>query len=178
MTVRGTALLVLLAGALATLTLLEGGPVIPSPPPPVPEGAPLLDIGTAHVARLEWERGADRLTLVRTPAGWNDAAGQPWPDDVVQAVVDALTSVRPRTVAPANAGDLAQYGLAPATTERLRVLDDTGRELLALDIGNRNPAWTGVYVRRVGADEVLLAGSLLRWELDKLRSVREGTATP
>jgi len=177
MTVRGTAVLVLLATALAVLTFLEGGPVIPSPAPPVPEGAPLLDAGTAPVARLEWERGADRLILVRTPAGWNDAAGQPWPDDVVHAVLDALASLRPRTVAPANAGDLAQYGLAPAP-ERLRVLDDTSRELLALDIGNRNPAWTGVYVRPIGADEVLLAGSLLRWELDKLRSVREGTATP
>jgi hypothetical protein len=176
-TVRGTAVLVLIATALATLTLLEGGPLIPSAPPPLPEGSPLLDTEIAKVARVEWERGADRLTLVRTPAGWVDAAGQPWPADAVEVALDALASLHPRTVAAVNDGDLAEYGLAPVP-ERLRVLDDTGRELLALDIGNRNPAWTGVYARRIGATDVLLVGSLLRWELDKLRSVRQGTGTP
>ena len=73
--------------------------------------------------------------------------------------------------------DLEEYGLA-ASTERLRVLDGTGRELLAMDIGNRNPAWTGNYARRDGRDEVLLVGSLLRWELDKLRSARDMPKLP
>ncbi len=177
MTVRGTAVLVLIATALATFTFLAGGPLVPSAPPPLPEGSPLLDTEIAKVARVEWERGADRLTLVRTPAGWVDAAGQRWPTDVVEAALDALASLHPRPVAAVNDGDLAEYGLAPAP-ERLRVLDDTGRELLALDIGNRNPAWTGVYARRFGAADVLLIGSLLRWELDKLRSARGATATP
>jgi hypothetical protein len=176
-TVRGTAVLVLIATALATLTLLEGGPLVPKTPPPLPEGSPLLDTEIAKVARVEWERGADRLTLVRTRSGWADAAGPRWPTDVVDAALDALASLHPRTVVAVNNGDLAQYGLAPVS-ERLRVLDDTGRELLALDIGNRNPAWTGVYARRIGAADVLLVGSLLRWELDKLRSAREATATP
>jgi hypothetical protein len=80
-------------------------------------------------------------------------------------------------VAQAEGAGLAEYGLAPAV-ERLRVLDDTGHELIALDIGNRNPAWTGVYARRAGSADVLLVGSLLRWELDKLRSARESTTTP
>src|SRR5262249_30191352 len=138
-TVRGTAVLVLLATVLASVAWLEGGPVVPRPPAAVPEGSPLLDTPITKVGSLEWERDADRLSLVRTPAGWVDAAGQPWPADVVEATLDALASLHPRpVVAPGDAG-LAEYGLAPAQ-ERLRVLDDTGHELVALDIGNRNPA--------------------------------------
>jgi hypothetical protein len=174
---RGTVLLVLLATALASFTWLGQAPIVPRPAAPVPEEPPLIDAQTGQVARLEWERGADRLTLVHTPTGWVDAAGQPWPSDVVDVAVDALTSLHPRIVAQAEGAELAEYGLAPAV-EHLRVLDDTGHELIALDIGNRNPAWTGVYARRTGTADVLLVGSLLRWELDKLRSARESTTTP
>ena len=177
MTVRGTVLLVLLATVLASFTWLGQAPIVPRPAAPVPVEPPLIDAQPRQVARLEWERGADRLTLVHTPEGWVDAAGQRWPSDVVDVAIDALTSLHPRTVAQAEGADLAEYGLAPAV-ERLRVLDDTGHELIALDIGNRNPAWTGVYARRAGTADVLLVGSLLRWELEKLRSARESKTTP
>ena len=177
MTVRGTGLLVVVATTLASFTWLGQAPIVPRPAPPVPQEPPLLEAQAGQVARLEWARGADRLTVVRTPAGWVDAAGQRWPSDVVDVAVDTLTSLHPRTVAQAEGTALAEYGLAPAV-EQLRVLDDTGHELIALDIGNRNPAWTGVYARRAGTADVLLVGSLLRWELDKLRSARETTKTP
>ena len=177
MTVRGTVILVLLATALASFTWLGQAPIVPRPAPPVPEEPALIEAQPAQIARLEWERGADRLTLVHTPAGWVDAAGQRWPSDAVDVAVDALTSLHPRIVGQAEGAGLAEYGLAPAV-EHLRVLDDTGHELIALDIGNRNPAWTGVYARRAGTADVLLVGSLLRWELDKLRSARESTTTP
>jgi hypothetical protein len=177
MTVRGTAFLVLLAMALASFAWLEGGPVVPRAPAPVPEGSPLLDTPITKVGSLEWERDADRFSLVRTPAGWVDATGQRWPADVVEVTLDALASLHPRPVAAVGDVALAEYGLAPPQ-ERLRVLDDTGRELVALDIGSRNPAWTGVYARRAGATDVLLVGSLLRWELDKLRSARMRLGQP
>jgi hypothetical protein len=176
-TVRGTAMLGLLATALASFTWLGEGPIVPRPAAPVPEEPPLLAAQASQVARLEWTRGTERLTVVRTPAGWVDAAGQRWPSDVVDVAVDALTSLHPRIVTRAEGAGLAEYGLAPAG-EHLRVLDDTGHELIALDIGNRNPAWTGVYARRPGDADVLLVGSLLRWELDRLRSARESTPTP
>src|SRR5262249_45448735 len=136
MTMRGTAVLVAVALALLAAVLVDGRALIPVPPPPTPEGPPLLAVPLDAVARIEWERDGDRLTLLRTPAGWHDAAGHPWPRDVIDVALDALTSLHPRTVAPSSGLDLAEYGLAPAA-ERLRVLDDTGHELLAMDIGNR-----------------------------------------
>jgi hypothetical protein len=177
MTVRGTLGLIVAAAVLLVVVLGDRRAIIPERPLPAQEGTPLLDVSADRVARLEWERGLERLTLVHTPAGWYDAAGHPWPGDVVDVAIDALVSLRPRSVVEGEHVNLDEYGLA-TSGERLRVLDDTGRELLAMDIGKRNPAWTGNYARRDGRDEVLLVGSLLRWELDKLRSARDTPKRP
>lgn len=177
MTVRGTVGLLAGATALLVVVWLDRAPILPDRPLPTPETPALLDAPVASVARVEWERDTDRLTLVRTPDGWHDAAGHPWPGDVVDIALDALASLHPHPVVSDGPIDYAQYGLEPAT-ERLRVLDGTGTELLAMDIGNRNPAWTGSYARRSGRPEVLLVGALLRWELDKLRSARQAVTQP
>jgi Domain of unknown function (DUF4340) len=176
-TVRGTLGLLALATALLVVVLLDRAPIVPERPLPTPETPALLDAPIASVSRVEWQRDTDRLILVRTPDGWRDAAGHHWPADVVDVALDALASLHPHPVLSEEPIDYAQYGLAPAT-ERLRVLDGTGAELLAMDIGNRNPAWTGSYARRSGRPEVLLVGALLRWELDKLRSAREAAKQP
>jgi Domain of unknown function (DUF4340) len=176
-TLRGTLGLLVAATSLLAVVWVDRAPILPQRPLPTPDTPALLDAPIASVARVEWQRGPERLTLVRTPAGWHDAAGHPWPADVVEVALDALASLHPHTVVADEAVDLAQYGLAPAA-ERLRVLDGTGHELLAMDIGNRNPAWTGSYARRAGRPEVLLVGALLRWELDKLRSARDAVKQP
>ncbi len=177
MTVRGTLGLLVVATALLVVVLMDRAPLVPERPLPTPETPALLDAPITAVARVEWQRDADRLTLVRTSGGWHDAAGHRWPDDVVEVALDALASLHPHAVLSDGPIDYAQYGLAPVT-ERLRVLDGTGAELLAMDIGKRNPAWTGSYARRSGRSEVLLVGALLRWELDKLRSARDAVAQP
>ena len=177
MTVRGTLLLLVVATALLVVLWVDRAPIVPQRPLPTPDTPPLLDAPIASVSRVEWQHGRDRLTLVRTPAGWHDAAGHPWPADVVDVALDALASLHPHPLVLGEPIDFTEYGLAPAT-ERLRVLDGTGNELLAMDIGNRNPAWTGSYARRSGRPEVLLVGALLRWELDKLRSARDAVKQP
>jgi hypothetical protein len=176
-TVRGTLGLLAVATALLAVVWLDRAPIVPERPLPTPETPALLEAPIASVSRLEWQRDTDRLILVRTPDGWHDAAGHTWPGDVVDVALDALASLHPHPVVAEEPIDYAQNGLAPAT-EQLRVLDGTGAELLAMDIGNRNPAWTGSYARRSGRPEVLLVGALLRWELDKLRSARNGAMQP
>ena len=116
---------------------------------------------------------------MRTPDGWDDAAGNRRSADVVDAVLDSLGSLHPHAVleGETKTGSLAEYGLAPAR-ERLLLSDDRGNALLSVDIGTRNPAWTGYYARREGRDEVLLVGALLRRELDKLQPVPDDTVPP
>ena len=50
----------------------------------------------------------------------------------------------------ARPGDLAEYGLAPAAERLLRLATIAAATLLALDIGSRNPAWTGLLRTRRG----------------------------
>jgi hypothetical protein len=157
--------------------VLTGRSVLPERPLPTPDTPPLLAAPPSAAARLEWIGGADRLTFVRTPDGWHDAAGHPQATDVVETVLESLGSLHPRAVLEGAATNLAEYGLAPAR-ERLVVSDDRGGTLLAMDVGTRNPAWTGYYARRDGHDEVLLVGALLRRELDKLRPVVQDTVPP
>jgi hypothetical protein len=76
-------------------------------------------------------------------------------------------------VVDAEPVDEAGYGLG-ASAQRLLVTGADGRPLLALEVGERNPAWTGLYVRRKGEREVVMVGALLRWELEKLRDAAPG----
>ena len=182
MTTRGT--LGWIAAALACLgavwveRIVTGRrAILPERPLATPDTPPLLDARPGDVARIELIGEAGRLTFVRTPDGWHDAAGHRRPSDVVDAVLDSLGSIHPHAVLEGETVSLAEYGLAPAR-ERLLLSDDRGETLLALDIGTRNPAWTGFYARRDGRDEVLLVGALLRREFDKLQAVRADTDPP
>ena len=62
--------------------------------------------------------------------------------------------------------DLAEFGLAPPVG--VIVLHTDTDHPLVLQIGNRNPATTGVYVRTGENGTVVLAGALIEWEFDKL----------
>src|SRR2546428_56720 len=96
------------------------------------------------------------------------AAGGGWPQARVADPPAAPGALRPRAPAdpdPATPGD---YGLGPGG-RRLELAAADGRPLLALELGERNPAWTGLYARRVGEPAVLLVGGVLAWELEKVR---------
>jgi hypothetical protein len=167
MTVRGTlGLFALLVVLLGLVWLGERG--APPPGAPVVDAPPLLAALPADVTRLEWTSDGTRLTMVRTPGGWTDAAGRPWRSNAPGDLLDALTTLRPVAVVSVDPTTLGEYGLG-ADASRLEVLGADQRPLLRLDLGRRNPAWTGVYVRREDTPEVLLVGALLHWELRKVR---------
>jgi hypothetical protein len=46
--------------------------------------------------------------------------------------------------------------------------------VLQLEIGSRNPAWTGVYAAAHRCREIELVGALLHWEVEKLRAIAPG----
>jgi hypothetical protein len=170
-TVRGTAaMLAVLAGLVGWLWLgeirLRGG----RPESPAgTEAPPLLAAPPAAVARVELEAGTARVVALRGPdGGWTDAAGRPWRPGVVPDLVETLGSLRVVMVVDPDPAEPVDFGLGPEA-QRLHLADDRGRTLLALEIGARNPAWTGLYARRSGDRAVILVGALLRWELIKLR---------
>jgi len=160
MTVRGTLALVVVAVVLGAWALLER--LHPPGPPVVPT---LLGAPPASASRIEVSEPDATLVAIRRDGGWVDAAGRAWPPRVDDDFLDALshiTALRDVDAAPAGTND---YGFAG---RRLRVLGADGATLLDVELGDRNPALTGVYVRRADRPEVLLVGALVVWELKKL----------
>lgn len=170
MSARGTGLLVIVLAALvAYLWLVEapqragrGQPTSATEPPPLLTAAP------SGVSRVEIEQGKSKLVAVRRDGGWVDASGRPWQSPGVADLLDTLTTLRPVMVVDPDPSEPADYGLGPDAT-RLRLAGADGRSILGLEVGERNPAWTGLYARVAGHKDVVLVGAVLRWELEKLR---------
>lgn len=96
---------------------------------------------------------------------WRTAQGDGAPARV-EPLLDALRMLSPLLVVDAAPESPAEFGLGP---DALRLVVWSGDiRLLDLDVGTRNPAWTGIYVRRHDARRVELVGALLAWELAKV----------
>ncbi len=168
-TVRGTVALAAVLGA------LEGwfwwAQLQPRAVPEPVEEPPLLAAPGTSVSRIEFEENGRTLVAVRSPSGWVDAAGRAWRGDVVSDLVDALSSQRPAMVVDPAPEDPTDYGLGP-DAPRLRLLGAGGAVLLAIEVGERNDAWTGVYARLAGRPAVVLVDTVLHWELEQLRDAQ------
>jgi hypothetical protein len=165
---RGTAVLLGVLAALAGyLWLVELPTHRVERPSEEAAGAPLLS-ARDEVGRVELEAAGERLAAVRVGGRWTDPHGRPWRGDAVGALVASLAVLRPIMVIDPAPREPAEYGLGPdAARLELRAAD--GRSLLRLEIGERNPAWTGLYARLGDRPEVVLVGAQLRWEIEKVR---------
>jgi hypothetical protein len=192
LTPRGTIVLWSIAAALATYLWLTLPPARhdAEPEPAADTGPPLLDFKPEDVNSLVVTGAEGTLSLRRGPSGWRDDRDRPWPaPGLIETVLATLAGTRAIASideAPANAGD---YGLDPPQRSVIvATIEGEGREhggdkrggtdgareageaarSLTLLIGERNPAWTGVYARVPPADRVVLIGAVLAWEVDKL----------
>jgi len=168
LTARRTALLVgVLAVLVGYLWLFELRPRRPGVPVPA-EAPALLPVAPGAVARVELVESGRRMTAERAGEGWTDGSGRPWHGDAVHDLLETLAGLRPVMLVDADPGRPADYGLG-ADAGRLALFASADRPLLTLELGDRNPAWTGVYARRAGSREVMLLGAVLTWELNKFR---------
>jgi hypothetical protein len=174
MGVRGTlilALLIVVAGAYvwfeetpsaapgrATDTLL-GEPKAFDPNQPVRH---LLDYQPADVWRIRLEHDGQTRTTERSGGTWTMTSSP-------GAITDFLGNLAQLPVVmdiPAGTAALRDYGLDPPQSV-VRLQTHRQPAALVLQIGDRNPSVTGVYVR-IGKDgPVVLAGALVAWEFDK-----------
>ena len=140
-------------------TTLLGEPREVAPTPPLHR---LFDFQPAAVVAIQLERAGTTRHTERTGETWNGVADPRSINDFLANIVDlgALAEI------PAAPEDLKDYGLAPPRTVlQLSLRDRSGP--LVVQVGDRNPATTGVYVRIGDSGPVLLAGALVAWEVDK-----------
>jgi hypothetical protein len=174
---RGTLLLAVVLAALVAYLRFTAIGSEPTPAETTVAEPPLLRVDVAQVGRLEFASGEERLTLVHSPDGWTDTAGHRWPSNVPTDLLEALATLRPIAMVDSAPSDIRDYHLGPDAV-RLRITDRTDRPVLDLEIGGRNPAWTGLYARRDGDPGVFLIGALLQWEIDKLRNTARSVSNP
>jgi hypothetical protein len=162
MTVRAT------LGLLALFAVLAAYLILVPAPAPRPLAAPLLTVRGERVSSFEIVWPDRRLNATRVRDRWQMDGGTTLPPGLVEDLLATLSTLRPIETLPAGDGP-ADFGLAPPAASLLLSAD--GTTVLRLEIGARNPAWTGVYVQRAGDANVQLVGALLHWELEKLHAM-------
>ena len=168
---RGTIVLAVLVIAAGTYLWLAEAPVgtLDRPGgmlPQVPHeqttpSRPLVTFEPASVTAVELERGGKRHVLRYSDNSWLGVDDPSLVTEFLQTLV-TLGALADIPVLPA---DLPEFGLDPPLG--IVTLHLAGEaEPVVMQIGERNPATTGVYVRVDGS--VVLAGALVEWEFDKL----------
>jgi hypothetical protein len=174
MGVRGTlvlALLIVVVGAYVWLeeappeapgrstdTLL-GEPKAFDPNQPVRH---LLEYQPADVLSIRLERDGKMRQTERSGETWMTTS----PPGAITDFLGNLAQLAVIMDIPAGAAELRDYGLDPPhSVVRLQTRGQPSP--LVLQIGDRNPSVTGVYVRIGDDGPVLLAGALVAWEFDK-----------
>jgi len=167
---RGTVILALLVVAVGAYVWFDQTPLEDFPGSELAPAAPrqattpvrqLLEFSPSDVEAVRVERDGQARDAQRAGDTWSRP-------DVASRLDDFLHNLTTLGILmdiPAEGGNLKEFGLQPpgtVLTLRLR-----GRaQPLVVQIGDRNPATTGVYVR-VADGPVVLAGALAAWEVDK-----------
>lgn len=169
---RGTAVLALLVAVVGAYVWLEAVPpdagnsaAMNAQSAPQQVTTPthhLLDFEPADVVSVRLERTGQFHEARRAASGWQGVGNATALDDLVHD----LAEFRVLMDIPGSQTALKDYGLEPpqGTLEiRLR----SRATPLLLQIGDRNPAITGVYVRTGTDGSVALAGALVEWDFDR-----------
>jgi hypothetical protein len=127
---------------------------------PTAPAQPLLEFTPAEVTGIRLDHGGRTVEAQRRAGGWRSTE----PPGAIDDFLHNLTQLAVLSEIPTTTGDLKDFGLQPA--QSILRLQVRHRGPLVLQIGDRNPATTGVYVR-VGDGPVVLAGALVEWEFEK-----------
>jgi hypothetical protein len=171
---RGTIVLSLLVVVVGAYIWFADSPTTPAGPPnplqnqpPQARSAPtlrkLLVFEPAEVVGLQLQRAGQTRTVERQAGAWQGIEDP----TAINDFLHTLSTLGVLMDIPTAVTELADYGLdRPRGVITLHV--DGQAQPLVVQIGERNPATTGVYVRIGESGPVALAGALVEWEFDKL----------
>lgn len=123
----------------------------------------LLPVQPAEVVAVRIRHGDKRLSARRDGDRWQSTPAHAPIGEFLRSLGE-LGRVMEIPVARDSLGD---YGFD--RPQSVIELTATGQPApVIVQVGNQNPAGTGVYVRISDEEPVILAGALVSWELDKL----------
>lgn len=132
---------------------------------PVATTLPFLEAVPERIDRLRAETDDLSIEFHRRDGRWvvAEPAGVVSPSDIIDAVLESLTSLPPIEIV-ADSAEHGQYGLNPP---RIRVRIEAGGEILStIAFGELNPTRTAVYAKKSGKEEIYLLGLNSRYYLD------------
>lgn len=171
MSARTTTILLLLVAAIGAalwrdpdsrtmiVALLSG-----EQPRPTPEQViPLVALEPGDIVGLELRAGSRHFVVERTDDTWKG----PLVPGAVEEFLANLPGVGRLDHIPMENRDLDEFGLE-APERSVVLVPRAPADPVRVDIGKSNPATTAVYTRINRVGPVILAGSVLVWEVDKL----------
>jgi hypothetical protein len=146
--------------------------------------APFLEAVPERIDRVRLEQDSLAVQFERKDGRWitTEPEGLAPPGDVVDAVLESLTSLPPIEIVADGVEHEGQFGLVPPRA-RIRI-EQQGALVSTIILGELNPTRTSVYAKRLGKDEVALIGLNAKYYLDLIfENVRrqrgsEGAALP
>jgi hypothetical protein len=166
------AVLAAVAAVLAAIVVLTVLPTL-NPPAPTAAGTPLVEVDPAQVTGIDAVRGDATVRFNRTPGGWARSSPQGVEDidpDRLDGFLSTLASLK--RLSELSGDDLvpADFGLEPPRGEIVL----HGPSDVRIVIGDRNPPLTALYVQVLPDPRIVLVGSVLLWEFDKLTGLAAG----
>jgi hypothetical protein len=141
-----------------------------APTPPARANRSVLTFDSDEIVGIVIRRGDEETRLRRSGESWTGVT----PPDAVDDFLANLHELSEILVLDVPANELADHGLDPP---RVTVtLERRAAPPLSLRIGTHNPPATAVYVQTSEKPSVILTGSLLLWEVEKVLKAAQAQA--
>ena len=127
---------------------------------------PFLEAVPERIDRVRLEKGDAAIDYQRKDGRWVvlQPAGLRPPGDVIDAMLDSLTTLPPVQVVAEGVEQQGQFGLEPPFA-RIR-LEQQGSVVSTIVLGTTSPTGTAVYAKQSGRDQVMLIGLNARYYVD------------
>lgn len=134
---------------------------------PVTEASkPFLEAVPERIDRVRLEMNGAAVQFERQAGRWvtTEPEGLAPPGDVIDAILESLTTLAPIEIVSDGVEHEGQFGLVPPRA-RIRI-EQQGALVSTIVLGELSPTRTAVYARKSGKDEVALIGLNAKYYID------------
>jgi len=134
--------------------------------PVTEDSKPFLEAVPERIDRVRLEMDSTAVQFERRDGRWvtTEPEGLAPPGDVIDAILESLTTLAPIEIVSDGVEHEGQFGLVPPRA-RIRI-EQQGALVSTIVLGELSPTRTAVYARKSGKDEVALIGLNAKYYID------------